>query len=107
MIRESRTAQMTVALFLFRGHLPSLFQWLGGPYTAAHHNPTAILQFIQPILVPDLYQDLQRVYLQGSPARCNGEETEQNYELYKKYDNHKSVEMAPAKVEKALVKDIN
>ena len=106
-IQASRTAQMTAALFLFRGNIPSLFQWLGGPYTAAHRNPAAILRFVQPILDPALHKDLQRIYLQGSPAKCNGEETEQNYRLYKKYGNHKSVDMAPAKVEKALVKDIN
>ena len=70
---------------------PNIVRWLQGTHTASNRSPSAILKKLQPIVPTRLFRDMQRILLLGAPALCHGESTEENFQAFFDYGNHKSV----------------
>lgn len=104
-IDEHRKAMTTACALHFDLDIPSVVRWIGGPHVAEHRNHTNLLRYLEPILEPQNHADLTRIFLDGSPSRCNASADLANYQAYREYGNHKTVEEHIEKVRKAVVKE--
>jgi len=104
-MNKKRMAMTTAALMHFDGNIGALVRWVQGPHIAAHRDAPAILAKWKSVLRPHTYAELSRVYLLGAPKSINAESTEANLMDYKRYGNHSTVDAAPDKTIKSVVKD--
>lgn len=104
-LNTDRVRWATAALLHFDGDMASLVRWIGGPHVGAHRNVNAILAYLQDKIEPDTWHEIDRLYRHGAPALANAEDSNANFETYRKYGNHKSYDENPEEVERTLVKD--
>jgi hypothetical protein len=104
-VNQHRVKMTTAALLYFQGDVAATIRWIGGPYAAEHRDHKKILAFCKGKVDELVLKDLTRQYYQGSPAHCNAADTEANYQAYRTYGNHSTVDAAPDQTKKALVKD--
>jgi hypothetical protein len=90
---------------LFPRGLEALVQWMGGSFTLEHRNHHTILQYVQGKIDQDLFHDSKHIYFVIIPAFCNASDTEETFQAYMKYGNHKTIDQALEKAKRALVKD--
>ena len=105
-VDQDRVAMTTAALLHFNGCVADLVRWIGGPHVAAHRDHPRILATLKEYGVPQgTIETLRRVFLDGIPAFCNADSTEDNFLAYYRYGNHSTVEEEPEKTFQALLKD--
>ena len=104
-IDEERKRMTTACALHFDLDIPSVVRWIGGPHVGAHRDHNAILRELKPILEPQNHADLTRVFLQGSPSKCNAFADSANYQAYRKYGNHKTIDEHMEKVRKTMAKE--
>lgn len=98
--------RLTTAAFLhFNGDAATLVRWIGGPHVAAHRDTPTILAKLEPVVEPEVFQQVSRVYTDGVPQYCNASATEENFQAYLAYGNHASMKKNPEKTLKSLNKD--
>jgi hypothetical protein len=96
----------TAALLHFNGSVADMVQWVGGPHVAQHRDVSKILKKLTAATNDaELIEDVRCPFTEGIPKKCNVSATEENYHAYFKYGNHSSVDAAPDKTYKAMVKD--
>ena len=96
---------MTSACLLhFDGDVATMVRWIGGPHVNAHLDATSVLAKLQPIVDPDTYSDVSRILTFGAPALCVAEASEENFQAYLKYGNHKSVSENQSVFESTIIK---
>ena len=101
---QDRIDMTTAALLHYDGDIASVVRYVGGVHTYADINVPTILANLKPILTPDIWNDLERVYTKGCPSQANIQDTENNYQAYRKFGNHKPAEENAPILKKALVK---
>jgi hypothetical protein len=69
-----------------------------------HLDVNATLTKLQHIIDPTTWTDLSRILGSGAPALCNAEASEENFQGYLKYGNHKSVSDNQDVFEQTIVK---
>jgi hypothetical protein len=104
-IDEHRTRMTTACALHFDLDIPSVVRWIGGPHVAAHGDHAAILREIKPLLEPQNYQDLVRVFTWGSPSQYNAYADTANFQAYRKYGNHKTIGDHMQKVRTTMAKE--
>ena len=96
---------MTSACLLhYNGDVATVGRWIGGPHTNAHIDVPTTLAKLKPIIDPEIWQDLSRILTTGAPAKCNAMATEDNFQSYLKYGNHKSVQNNQPVFEQTIIK---
>ena len=96
---------MTSACLLhFNGDVATMVRWIGGPHVNEHLNVPAILALLKPIVDPDIYDDVKRIYTFGAPAFCNASATEANFQAFLQYGNHQSVTQNQDTFESTIIK---
>jgi hypothetical protein len=96
----------TACLIHFKMSLPALVRWIGGPHVAAHRDNATIFARIKPTCKPADYEQLVRVFTKGSPTLVNAYSNQENYQAYRQYGNHTSIEDNTAMVDKTLLKEV-
>jgi len=104
-INRSRVTMMTACLMYFDFDIVPMMRWIQGPYTAQHRDHQAILDFTKGKIPDRTWDDLQRIFFEGAPAACHGESSPENFQKFFDYKNHKSVDIDPSKMDKAVLKD--
>ena len=105
-LNQDRIRMLTAALLYFDGNVASLIRWVQGPHTGAHRDHRTTLARWKPVLRPDTYAHLQRIWVHGCPAECtSAEATEENFRAFFAYGNHKTLLEDPEKSLQALIKD--
>jgi hypothetical protein len=105
-VNEERVAMATAALLHFNGSVADLVRWIGGPHVGAHRDHLAILASLEAAGVEGrVLSDLRRIFLQGIPASCQVETSEDNFLAFYRYGNHSTVDDDPEKAYQAMVKD--
>ena len=105
-VDQDRVRMTTAALLHFNGSVADLVRWIGGPHVGAYRDHPRILSVLRKYGVPTSTIDvLERVFVDGIPAYCNADSTEDNFQAYYQYGNHSTVEDDPEKTYKALLKD--
>jgi hypothetical protein len=94
----------TACLLHFDGDVATMVRWIGGPHVNAHLNVATILATLKPIVDPDIYRDVERIFTFGALALCNANASEANFQAYLKYGNHQSVEQNQSVFESTIVK---
>lgn len=82
---HNKKAMLTAAALHYKGDIPSVVRFCGGPHVGTHRNVPSILKDLEPILKPELHQDLKQVFTQGYPACCKAESTEDNWQVHTQY----------------------
>jgi hypothetical protein len=100
-----RVKMVSAALLHFDGDAAALVRWMGGPHVHGHRDVPAMLKFFEGKLAPPLVADLRRIFTAGIPRTCASFSSEDNFQAFYNYGNHKSANSAPDKALKALVKD--
>jgi hypothetical protein len=103
-LNEERKTMASAALLHFNGDAGDLVRWIGGTHVGAHRQTNNILKFLRGRINDDLWTELRRIYLSGLPRQCNAEASEKNFQAFYKYGNHSTVNLAPEKTYKTLVK---
>ncbi len=99
-------AKMTTKCLLdFNLDVAAAVRWIGGTHTAAHRDPEEILRRLECCVDHDILVDLRRILIQGTPALCQAEATEENFQAAFAYGNHKSVSQNIPLIKKALLKE--
>ena len=105
-VNQNRVAMATAAFLHFNGSVADLGRWLGGPHVGEHRDHHATLAKLKEHGVENsVIQNLRRIFLDGIPAWCNANASEENFTAYYRYGNHSTVDEVPEKTYKALVKD--
>lgn len=73
-----RQTLLTATAIHYKGDIPSVIRYVQGPYTSAHWDRPAALQFVKDKIDNEIYQDFERVLNDGYLAYCNAHSTEQN-----------------------------
>ena len=102
---RDRQSMATACCLHFNGDVASVVRYIGGPHVGAHRNTDAILKRLAGKIDDEIHSDLTRIFTSGSPAYCNAESTEANFQEYVKYGNHKSMEADPVATRKSLLKE--
>jgi hypothetical protein len=95
----------TACLLHFNLSLPAMVRWIGGAHIGAHRNNAAIFARLKDTCQEENYNDLVRIFTQGSPTYINAECSQANYQAYRVYGNHSSFTENTAMVNKTLLKD--
>ena len=105
-INEHRVRMITAAFLHFDGCAATVVRYMGGPHTAAHRDPDAILSVLRPSVDPQVLADLERIFKFGVPNYINAHSSEENFQAFRHYGNHGSVDNIPdADARKTLVKN--
>ena len=84
-----------------------MVRWIGGPHVAAHRDNEVIFARLKETCEEENYNDLVRVFSQGSPTLVNADCTQENYRAYLEYGNHTTITDNQAMVEKTLLKEVS
>ena len=104
-IDADRVRMATAALLHFDGDIADVVRWIGGTHVGAHRDVSASLAFLRARIDSALCDTLERIWRRGSPSFCNASATEANFQAYRTYGNHASVNDAPEVAYKTLLKD--
>jgi hypothetical protein len=96
----------TACLIHYNFSLPALVRWIGGPHTAEHRDNDTLFARLKETCCNEDYQQLVRIFTKGSPTYVNAECKQDNYNAYRNYGNHSSVNDNPAMVRKTLLKQV-
>ena len=83
--QEQRAVSISMATLL-----ASVIRYIGGPHIGAHRDMPTILKHLAGKIDDDIHRDLTRIFTSGSPSLCNAEFTEENFQKFVNYGNHKS-----------------
>jgi hypothetical protein len=104
-IEHERRAMTTACLLHYNLEIPVVVRYLGGPHVASLRNVPHIIQTVQPILDPTLFQSLVRILTTGTPAYCVAHSTDANYSAYRTYGNHRMLPPQYEKLRQSLIKE--
>jgi hypothetical protein len=104
-IDGNRTRMATAALLHYQGDMASVVRWIGGPHVAAHRDVTASLAFLEGKIEPVTHNHLARLWRHGVPASCNAEASEANFQAYRAYGNHATMDEDPDMTYRTLLKE--
>ncbi len=96
----------TACLIHFNLSLPAMVRWIGGPHVGEHRDNEAIFSRLKKTCGSEVYHQLVRIFTQGSPTFVNAECSQQNYQAYKEYGNHSTINDNQAMVTKTLLKEV-
>lgn len=103
-INEDRVRMFNAALLHFDGDVASVVRWVGGQHVGDQFNREERLRTLKPILDAELYTHVERIFRFGIPGGINAESSEENFQQFRAYGNHKSVDKDPAEMHKNLLK---
>jgi hypothetical protein len=97
----------TACLIHFKLNLPAMVRWIGGPHVAAHRDNATIFARLKETCDEENYNDLVRIFTQGSPTLINADCRQDNYRAFREYGNHKTIDDNKAMVDKTLLKEVS
>lgn len=100
-----RRMQFLFSALIHKFNPPSMIRSLRGNYVADYRDPHKILSYLKPIITSDVYEDLERILITGSPSLYHGHVTMAQRKINFDYGNHPSVLNNIEKVRKALNKE--
>lgn len=104
-INMNRANMTTAAILYFEGDMERVVNFVGGPHVAAHRNVPLIIAFLRGKIPTPLVEELENVFLFGLPQRCVATSSEENFQTFFRYGNHKSCLEDDQKTRDALIKD--
>jgi hypothetical protein len=104
-LESERRAMTTACMLHYNLEVPAVVRYLGGPHVASLRNVPQILQTVQPILSPTLFQSLERILTTGTPAYCVAHSSDANYTAYREYGNHGMLPPQHEKLRDSLLKE--
>lgn len=105
-INQDRLNSTMAALIYFGFSVPKLIYWLEGPHLAIHRNVPDIIQKLRPSVDPEVLQELKRIFTFGSPAKCSGTSSYENFLGFLRYGNHASAANNEQELLKVFQKDV-
>ena len=90
-LAKDKAIAMMACLFFYDMDVSLLMRYLGGNYTAAHRNVSAIVDKIRPFVDPDLIPHFIRVMTVGCPNYFVAESTRENSLKYWRGGNNPSI----------------
>jgi hypothetical protein len=102
---SDRMRCLTAALIFFEGDASALVRWMGGLHVSSYRSTDDVLGFLQGIVDDDVHKELTRIWNYGIPKYCNAEASEANFQAYRAFGNHSTVDHDPEKLYKTLLKD--
>ncbi|KAI2490018.1 hypothetical protein MHU86_24562 [Fragilaria crotonensis] len=103
-IRDDWKAMTSACALHFNGDIATVVRFIGGPHVHQHINTPEVLAKLKPVLTKDVYDDVDRILTTGAPAYCNAEATNENFNAYLNYGNHKSARENPDAFRSTIVK---
>jgi hypothetical protein len=103
-VNHDRIRMATAALLHFDGDVSSVVRWVGGIHVGEHYKREERLKELRPMLPAELYKDLERIFNLGIPGQLNAESTEENFQAFRQYGNHKSLAADPQFLHENIVK---
>ena len=100
-----RIRMMTACVVHFNGCIPSAVRFISGQHTGAHRDNEAILKRLKGVVNDTTYQQLSSLLVDGAPLFCQAQFTEENFQAYRQYGNHKSTDENPEIAARLLAKD--
>ena len=104
-IEHDRVRMATAALLHFDGDVADLVRWIGGTHAGAHRDIGSTLAYLRGKISPHLCGTLERIWRHGAPTACNASASDANFEAYRMYGNHASVNDEPDVTYRTLLKD--
>ena len=98
-----KTRMISACALRYNGDIATVLRCIGGSHVNQLIDPSSILAKLKPILADDVFEDVERILTKGVPALCNAKATQENFEAYLKYGNHKSVKENPKVSESTTV----
>ena len=83
----------------------SVIRYAGQNYTGAYRDVPLILKTIKPHVPNDVFEDIKRILVIGAPAKLVGESTRDNFDTFRQYGNHPTVNTYRNKIEKLINKE--
>jgi len=102
---HDRSDMLTACVLFYRGDTASVVRYVGGPLVGDHRNWDDILNSIRGIVDNVTYNNIERIFKTGCPARCNATSSTRNLWDYLEYGNHSSATNNDAILHKTLLKD--
>jgi hypothetical protein len=90
-----RVHMITACFLHFDCCAATVVRYMGGPHTAAHRDPDALLAALRPSVDPTVLSDLECILGNGTPAYINAHSTEKNFQAYRTFGNHCTVSDIP------------
>ena len=103
-IREDWKAMTSACTLHYNGDIATVVRFIGGPHVHQHINTPEVLEKLKNVLTDDVFNDVRRILTTGAPAHCNAQATQENFDAYLKYGNHKSARENPNVFESTIVK---
>ena len=97
-IPAQRVKHFLAAAIHYDFHIPSVYRYLGGNYTAAYRDIPEILSHLKNVVPQHIYDDVKRIFITGTPRIFQAESTRANFDTYKKYGNHSTIDKYKDKV---------
>jgi hypothetical protein len=97
-IPTHRVKNFLAAAVHYDFHIPSVYRYLGGNYTAAYRDIPEILKHLKNVIPDHIYDDVKRIFTTGTPRIFQAESTRANFDTYKKYGNHATINKYKEKV---------
>jgi hypothetical protein len=91
-IPQARVKDFLAAAVHYDFHIPSVYRYVGGNYTASYRDVPEILSHIENIVPQHIYDDVKRILTVGTPRIFQAESSRKNFETYREYGNHSSIE---------------
>jgi hypothetical protein len=104
-IPVSRVKNFLAAAIHYDLHIPSVYRYIGGNYTAAYRDIPEILSHIKNVVPHDIYTDVHRIFTHGTPRIFRAESTRENFDKYRQYGNHTSIDKFQDKVRVLMNKE--
>ena len=95
----------TSCLFHYDLDVATTVRFIGGKTLQDHRDVDSILEYVKPLLPQELYDDLERVLVFGSPGYINAHGSYSQFLKYWQYGNHKSLLKNPDHARKVLNKE--
>ena len=84
--------------------IPSVIRYAGNNYTGDYRNVPYILHSIRRHVPKDVFRDIERLLMVGSPAHFVGKASRQNFDEFCHYGNHLTVQIHAHKIAKLINK---
>jgi hypothetical protein len=104
-IDDSRVDMRMAMLFHYNMDLAAVHRRTGGNHVGSHRNVPAIITKVRDLLDPKLLSDLERILVDGCPAKFNVEGTNQEFHERRAYGNHPSIKKNMEKVMATMNKE--
>jgi hypothetical protein len=105
-------SQLTQQMMLLALHcdlsVPLILSVLRGEYTADYRDTSSIIRILQYHNCPEeIVNEVERIYTIGAPANFRAQSTQENFNAYLSYNNHKSAVIKPDIIGKLINKEVD